>query len=113
VWVFPSNEVSLNAVAKVLQNHDLIHSGRIRIPGTAQVDRIYAAAELSNKAIFSSLLTGHDLTSSEALETHLSKWPCNDEVLVKLAELRIRLYSNLPKKMRKTASRKIIPRKYA
>lgn len=69
VWVFPSNEVTLNRAAAVLQQ--IPDCDRLHLPGTAQQNRVYTAAELSDKAILAALRKGHDFQTFQPVTSHV------------------------------------------
>jgi len=82
VWVFPSNEIMLNAVHAAMNGSEIIESRRLRIPGTAYTDRAYSSVELSNKALMFSLLEGVQFKSIKKLKTQILCWNGNESQVI-------------------------------
>ncbi len=73
VWVFPSNELVLNNLYKIINNKQINNLENLKIPGSATVNRTYNSQELSNKFILFSLLKEHDFTNLNKAKTLIVK----------------------------------------
>jgi len=87
-WVFPSNEVTLNAVHEAVDNTEMAKDGRLRIPGTANIDRLYSSAEVSDKEILFHLLKDSQFKMFDKLQTRILHWKDDGRGLDVLEDLK-------------------------
>jgi len=78
VWVFASNEFGINVVHEAVKGTGLIDVGKVRIPGTAFLDRVYTSAEVCNKAILYSLLESCEFNTFRKVKTQIWCWNGDD-----------------------------------
>jgi hypothetical protein len=69
VWVFPSNEITLNILHSLVRDRKINYVERLIIPGTSQTDKRLSSAELSNKGTLYSSLQDMEFLSFRKLET--------------------------------------------